>query len=68
MGDKVARTVADEIARFLVKCKQGEWTLEKRQEKFRRMGRWHEASIADAEPVAEELEHSEDTAKAHEGA
>lgn len=39
-----AQVLSDEIARFLVRCDRGEWTPDRRQEKYRRMGVWGEAA------------------------
>lgn len=36
--------LSDEIDRFLAACRKGEWSPEKRQAKFRRMGRWLEVA------------------------
>lgn len=41
-----AQVLSDEIARFLERYDRGEWTPERRQEKFRRMGVWGEAAPA----------------------
>lgn len=40
--DGAARSVADEIERFLQDADQGHWTLAKRQERFQRLGQWIE--------------------------
>lgn len=40
-----AEVLADEIARFLEDCQKGVYSVEKRREKFRRMGRWLEESL-----------------------
>ncbi len=42
--EKATEIVAKEIAEFLDKCKKNEWTLEKRQQKFRKMGVWQESA------------------------
>lgn len=39
-----ARVLAEELRRFLEAAKRGEWTPQRRQEKFRRMGIWCEQS------------------------
>jgi acetyl-CoA carboxylase carboxyl transferase subunit alpha len=38
-----AQVLAEELERFLAQAKAGEWTLERRREKFRKMGIWQEA-------------------------
>jgi len=53
--DAAARVLAKEIEWFLAGCKEGRWTVEKRREKFRKMGVWQET-----EPVAIHLDGSED--------
>ncbi len=40
--DGAAQVLAEEIDKFLVAAKKGQWTPEKRQEKYRRMGVWYE--------------------------
>ncbi len=40
--DEAAVVLAEEIDRFLMGCQKGRWTPERRQEKFHRMGVWHE--------------------------
>lgn len=37
-----AQALTEEIDGFLVRCKQGRWTPRRRQQKFQRMGIWHE--------------------------
>ncbi|NUM53190.1 MAG: acetyl-CoA carboxylase carboxyltransferase subunit alpha [Candidatus Hydrogenedentes bacterium] len=42
--DGAAAALSAEIATFLAKAEAGEWTPQRRQQKFRRMGVWSEAS------------------------
>lgn len=42
-----AQTLAEELERFLAGCKEGRWSLERRREKFRRMGTWQELPASD---------------------
>ena len=42
--DAAAEVLTKEIETFLAAAKEGEWTPERRQQKFRRMGVWSEAS------------------------
>lgn len=42
--DAAANVLGDEIERFLHAAQQGAYSIEKRREKFRRFGRWLEAS------------------------
>ena len=61
--DGAARSVTEEIERFLDSADQGEWTLAKRQERFQRLGQWLEnvevevpfgpAPVEDPPPTAE---------------
>ena len=44
-ADAAAAVVAGEIATFLEACKAGAYTVEKRQEKFQRMGQWIEIEL-----------------------
>ncbi|MBN2310041.1 MAG: acetyl-CoA carboxylase carboxyltransferase subunit alpha [Candidatus Hydrogenedentes bacterium] len=41
--DAAADVLAEELDRFLAGVDEGRWTLEARQQKFRRMGRWEDA-------------------------
>lgn len=38
-----ADALAEEIDRFLLECDRGRWTVERRRERFRRMGVWQDA-------------------------
>jgi len=50
--DAAAAVLSEEIAKFLHGCRQGQWTPEKRQAKFRAMGHFLEAApAAAAEPA-----------------
>jgi len=42
--DAAADTLAEELDGFLDGCKGGRWGLEKRREKFRKMGMWRDAA------------------------
>ena len=44
-ADAAAAAVAGEIATFLEACKAGAYSVEKRQEKFQRMGQWIEVEL-----------------------
>lgn len=46
--DAAARVLAKEIDTFLAACDEGKWSVEKRQEKFRKMGVWEEALASKA--------------------
>ncbi len=37
-----AQVLAEEIEAFLRQCKEGRWSLDRRQERYRRMGVWYE--------------------------
>jgi acetyl-CoA carboxylase carboxyl transferase subunit alpha len=37
-----AQVLAEEIEGFLRQCKEGRWSLDRRQERYRRMGVWYE--------------------------
>lgn len=41
-ADAAAAALAEEINRFLIGCREGRWSAERRQEKFERMGVWFE--------------------------
>jgi acetyl-CoA carboxylase carboxyl transferase subunit alpha len=43
--DGAAAALAEEIARFLADAGHGDWSVERRQEKFRRMGVWQESAV-----------------------
>ena len=43
-----ADVLAEEIKRFLRGCEKGNWSLEKRQERFQRMGLWGERAANEA--------------------
>jgi acetyl-CoA carboxylase carboxyl transferase subunit alpha len=43
--DGAAAALAEEIARFLADTGRGDWSVERRQQKFRRMGVWREAAV-----------------------
>ena len=53
--DGAAQTLAEELDRFLNRCRQGEWSVEERRQKFLRIGMWREG-----EPAAEPTEASGD--------
>jgi acetyl-CoA carboxylase carboxyl transferase subunit alpha len=40
--DAAAQVLAEEIERFLRVCKEGRWSVERRQDRYRRMGVWYE--------------------------
>ena len=40
-----AQVLAEELDRFLFRCDRGEWSVERRQEKYRKMGVWGEAAF-----------------------
>ena len=44
--EEAASTLADAIDEFLAGCRAGKWAPEKRQEKFNRMGEWHDIGTA----------------------
>lgn len=48
--DNAAQVLSEEISRFLAACKDGRWTPERRQRKFRNMGVWYEAALHAEEP------------------
>lgn len=50
--DGACQSVADEIADFLGAADRGEWTLEKRQQRFQNLGRWMEQAPALEVPPA----------------
>ncbi len=43
--DASAQVLSEEIGRFLADCKEGRWTPERRQRKFRNMGVWYESAV-----------------------
>lgn len=73
--DAACQSVSEEIRAFLGEADAGAWTLERRQEKFRRMGRWLEEApeleeetpaASPAEPnVTEVAEAAETVGGAH---
>lgn len=48
--DAAAQVLSEEISRFLAACKEGRWSPERRQRKFRNMGVWCEAALHAEEP------------------
>ena len=48
--DAAAQVLSEEISRFLVACKEGRWSPERRQRKFRNMGVWCEVALHAEEP------------------
>ncbi|MBI2432424.1 MAG: acetyl-CoA carboxylase carboxyltransferase subunit alpha [Candidatus Hydrogenedentes bacterium] len=48
-----AMALSEEIARFLAGCRNGDWTPERRQAKFQRMGAWAELEALAAPEVAD---------------
>ena len=48
-----ARELEEEIARFLDRCRTGDWCLAMRQEKYQRMGMWYDAAEAELQRVAD---------------
>lgn len=49
--DAAAQVLSEEISRFLSDCKEGRWTPERRQRKFRNMGVWYESTLQVEEPI-----------------
>lgn len=43
--DAAAQVLAEEIDRFLRVCKEGRWSVERRQDRYRRMGVWYEEML-----------------------
>lgn len=41
--DRAAGLLAEELDRFLAGCREGRWSAERRQERFRRFGQWAES-------------------------
>lgn len=49
--DAAAQVLAEEIEKFLSTCKKGEWSPERRQQKFQNMGVWFEEIAQTTEAV-----------------
>jgi len=48
-ADGAAEALAEEIDRFLVRWRSGQWTLERRREKFARMGAWRDLAVSEGD-------------------